>query len=102
MTRGIAIVALAITAWTVTQDPQQPPVFRSTGSVVAVDGSVRDVTRRVLTDLTAADFTVLDNGVPQQVEQVSYGRVPIDVTVGLDISRSVDGQPRTCLFVHLD
>jgi len=91
VTRGIAIVALAITAWTVTQDPQQPPVFRSTGSVVGVDVSVRDVTRRVLTDLTAADFTVLDNGVPQQVEQVSYGRVPIDVTVGLDISRSVDG-----------
>ena len=73
------------------QDPQQPPVFRSATSAVAVEASVRDATRRVLSDLTAADFTVLDNGVPQQVEQVSYGRLPIDVTVGLDISRSVDG-----------
>jgi VWFA-related protein len=73
------------------QDPQQPPVFRSGASAVMVDVSVRDASRRVLTGLGAADFTVLDNGVAQQVDDVSYGRLPIDVTVGLDISYSVTG-----------
>lgn len=73
------------------QDPQQPPMFRSNATEVAVDVTVRDASRRVLTDLTAKDFTVKDNGVAQDVDDVSYGRVPIDVTVGLDISRSVDG-----------
>jgi VWFA-related protein len=73
------------------QDPQQPPMFRSGATEVAVDVTVRDASRRVLTDLTAKDFIVQDNGVAQDVDDVSYGRVPIDVTVGLDISRSVDG-----------
>jgi len=73
------------------QDPQQAPVFRSGASAVMVDVNVRDSSRRVITDLGAADFTVLDNGVPQHVDDVSYGRLPIDVTVGLDISYSVTG-----------
>jgi len=73
------------------QNPQQPPVFRSGASAVMVDVNVRDSSRRVLTDLGAADFTVQDNGVPQQVDDVSYGKLPIDVTVGLDISYSVTG-----------
>ena len=73
------------------QDPQQPPVFRAAANAVIVDVSVRDSSRRTMTDLTAADFTVMDNGVAQAVDTVSYGRLPIDVTVGLDISRSVSG-----------
>ena len=83
----VAAAAISLDA----QDPQQPPVFRASANAVMVDVSVRDAQRRVLTDLTAADFTVTDNGVPQQVDDVSYGKLPIDVTVGLDISRSVTG-----------
>jgi VWFA-related protein len=71
--------------------PQQTPVFRTGTSVVSVDVSVRDARRRVVTNLTAADFTVLDNGVPQTVTDVSFGKLPIDVTVGLDVSYSVTG-----------
>jgi VWFA-related protein len=56
-----------------------------------VDVTVRDRTRRSIAGLEAADFEVLDNGVPQQVEDVSYGKLPIDVTVALDVSHSVTG-----------
>jgi len=91
MTRGLKLATVAMGLLALTQDPQQP-VFRSSASAVMVDVSVRDRTRRALNDLTSADFTVLDNGVPQQIDQISYGKLPIDVTVGLDISGSVNGQ----------
>jgi VWFA-related protein len=73
------------------QDAPRQPTFRAAVSGVAVDAVVRDRTRRPITNLTAADFEVLDNGVPQDVASVSYGKVPIDVTVALDVSFSVTG-----------
>lgn len=71
------------------QDP--PPTFRSGADAVTVDVSVRERSGRPVTGLTAADFQVFDNGVLQQVDEVSYGRVPIDITVALDVSYSVTG-----------
>jgi VWFA-related protein len=91
MTRTVGLAAAAMATWALAQDPQQAPVFRSTANVVMVDVSVRDSTRRVIDNLTASDFTVLDNGVAQQVDELSSGKLPIDVTVGLDISGSVGG-----------
>ena len=73
-----------------TRSPQQA-TFRSAANAVAVDVTVRNRSRRAITDLTAADFQVFDNGVPQEVAQVSYGKLPIDVTVALDVSYSVTG-----------
>jgi VWFA-related protein len=86
MTRGaIAVVAMAA-MWA-----QQAPTFKSRADAVVVDVSVRDGTR-VISNLTAADFEVLDNDVPQQVTDVSFGKVPIDVTIVFDVSQSVSGQ----------
>lgn len=73
-----------------TQDPP-PALFRSTTSAVMVDVSVRNSARRAITGLTTDDFEVLDNGVPQKIDQVTYGMQPIDVTVALDVSKSVSG-----------
>ncbi|MEX2271493.1 MAG: VWA domain-containing protein [Vicinamibacterales bacterium] len=64
--------------------------FRSGVDAVTVDVSVRDGSR-VVTGLRAADFEVFDNGVPQDVASVSYGKLPIDVTLTLDVSLSVTG-----------
>ena len=69
---------------------QQQPMFRTGIDAVSVDVSVRDGTR-VITGLTADDFEVFDNDVPQRIADVSYGKVPIDVTVALDVSLSVTG-----------
>ena len=70
---------------------RQVPTFRASADVVTVDVSVRDGSR-VVTGLSADQFVVLDNGVPQRVTDVSYGRLPIDVTVALDVSYSVTGR----------
>ena len=70
---------------------EQLPTFRGGVNAVTVDASVRDKSRRPVTGLTARDFQVFDNGVLQTVDTVSFGRLPIDVTVALDISYSVSG-----------
>lgn len=97
MKDGRARAALMLLAGTVLAVPatgawQDPPVtFRSGTSAVVVDVTVRDRSRRPVTGLKAADFEVFDNGVLQRVDDVSYGKLPIDVTVGLDVSYSVTG-----------
>lgn len=89
-----AVVALAAPRATrarAAQDPQQP-TFRSVTDSVAVDVSVRDGASVVAT-LAAPDFRVLDNGVAQDVTTAAYGKVPIDITVALDVSLSERGAP---------
>ena len=64
--------------------------FRSTADVVTVEVSVRR-DKRAVVGLAPADFEVLDNGVAQQIDTLSYERLPIDVTIALDVSASVTG-----------
>jgi len=85
------LVAAVIVAAGVSARMQEPQVFRSGTNAVAVDVTVRDRGRRTVMGLTAADFTVTDNGVPQEIASVSFGQLPIDVTVALDVSYSVTG-----------
>jgi VWFA-related protein len=47
--------------------------------------------KRPVTGLKITDFELLDNGVPQEISDLSYERLPIDVTVVLDVSASVTG-----------
>ena len=66
-------------------DPQQAPnaTFRTGVDAVAVEASVRRGNRPV-TGLKIGDFQLLDNGVPQQISDLNYERLPIDVTVLLE------------------
>src|SRR5260221_13984912 len=70
---------------------QEPKVtFRAGADAVAIEASVwRD--KRPVTGLKTSDFELLDNGVPQQISDLSYERLPIDVTMVLDVSASVTG-----------
>jgi len=70
---------------------EQLPTFRSMANAVAVDVTVRDSKRKSVVGLRPADFEVYDNGVRQDVAELSYGKLPIDVTVALDVSFSVTG-----------
>ena len=85
------ILVTAIVALLAAQDPTPQPTFRSKTSAVMVDVTVSDRTGRPVTGLESGDFEILDNGVVQQVTEVSYGKLPIDVTVALDVSHSVSG-----------
>ena len=89
----LAIVTTALFAATPSAaTPQQEPAatFRAGADVVSVEAAVRRE-KRPVTGLKVGDFQLLDNGVPQQISDVSYERLPIDVTVVLDVSASVTG-----------
>lgn len=71
------------------QEPQA--VFRSRVDAVRVDALV---TRggRAVSNLGAADFTVLDNGVRQAIDLVSFEDLPVNVVIALDVSASLTGE----------
>jgi VWFA-related protein len=96
MTGNAAFLAVIGAALMVGQStapvPQQPPAttFRSGADVVSVEAAVRRE-KRPITGLKIGDFELLDNGVAQEITDISYERLPIDVTVVLDVSASVTG-----------
>ncbi len=67
---------------------QAPAQFRSGVDVVELNVAVTNG-KKVVADLTAADFEVLDNGVRQEVLSVSRELLPIDVTMVIDTSASL-------------
>jgi VWFA-related protein len=83
---GAVVAAGCVTALAA----QGPPTFRGGVDMVAVGVSVRERGLPVV-GLEAGDFELRDNGVAQQVIDVSYEKLPADVTVALDVSQSVTG-----------
>ena len=69
---------------------QQAPTFRARTDTVVVAVSVTQGAKPV-TGLTAADFEILDKGVKQDIQDVSFGTLPIDLTLAIDMSDSVRG-----------
>jgi VWFA-related protein len=93
---ALAAVPLAAQAPATPQPPppaaDQPPIFRSGVKLVLVDVSVTGDGDTPVADLTAADFELTEDGVPQAVEQatlVQLDGTPRDNGEALDI-RSQD------------
>ena len=86
MTALLALLVLAGPAAVATQEP----AFSSKVEAVRVDVLVTDKGLTVR-GLQAADFDVLDNGVPQQVDLVSFEQIPLNLVFVLDMSSSVVG-----------
>jgi VWFA-related protein len=82
--------ALLAAALTVAQMPQDSQVFRSGIAIVELDVSVTRGGSPVA-GLTAADFSLTDNGVAQDLESVTLDQLPLSVTMVLDVSGSVSG-----------
>ncbi len=70
--------------------PAQSPLFSSKVEAVRVDVLVTD-NNQTVHGLGPADFDILDNGVPQQVDLVSFDQIPLNVILALDMSDSVAG-----------
>jgi Ca-activated chloride channel family protein len=87
--RWTALVA-AMTIGLVVPLGGQRPTFRASIDTVSVDVSVEQ-RGHPLTNLTADDFEVRDNGVVQQIGTISREALPIDVTFVADLSGSVRG-----------
>jgi VWFA-related protein len=83
------IVAAVSCAVFTTLGQDQRSVFQTVTDAVFVDVSVTQGNRPI-PSLTATDFAVLDNGVLQEIQGLSIEAVPIDATVLIDVSGSVD------------
>ena len=82
------LLSVAIAAMAVVGAGAQ--VFRSGVDGITVVVSVRAGNKPV-GGLTAADFDLSDNGVLQKISSVAAEKVPLDLTLLLDLSSSVDG-----------
>jgi len=69
----------------------QNATFSSRLDAVRVDALVTEGGKPVH-GLTAADFDVLDNGVRQSVDLVSFEELPVNVMLALDLSSSLTGE----------
>jgi Ca-activated chloride channel family protein len=67
----------------------QAQVFRTAANLVPLNITVTDGQKQFVKGLTAADFTVLEDGVPQQVEFFEATDVPLDLIILLDTSSSM-------------
>lgn len=92
------VAASVVLIWGSTAVPaaQQPPAaeqptFSSKLEAVRVDVLVTD-RGKVVPGLTASDFDVRDNGVPQTVDLVSFQDLSLNVILALDVSASVSGE----------
>jgi VWFA-related protein len=89
--RRLTIVAMVCLATGAVVAQQQPPVFRSRTATVSVAVSVKRG-NSIVSNLTAKDFHLTDNGVAQAVEAVAIESLPIDVSLFLDTSGSTSGK----------
>jgi VWFA-related protein len=88
--RSIAAVALTCLALARPLALPQTPRFSSRVEAVRVDVLVTD-RGGLVRGLRAGDFEVLDNGVPQQVDLVTFEHLPLNIVLALDMSDSVAG-----------
>jgi VWFA-related protein len=80
----VAIAAAAVCLFVATLEPRtatsaQVPQFRAGVDLVQLDVSVLDRKGQPVRGLTATDFTVLEDGVPQRIQAFSAIDIPIPV-----------------------
>jgi VWFA-related protein len=68
----------------------QQPTFRSRRDIVRIDVLVTAGNKPLL-GLQPADFEILDDGVPQHLDLMSFEDMPINAVLALDLSGSVTG-----------
>jgi VWFA-related protein len=66
--------------------------FRAASELVTTAVTVRDAEGRLVTTLKQTDFTIEEDGVPQPITQFTAERVPVSLSLILDVSDSMRGQ----------
>ena len=82
-------LALACTLVVVDASGQEATTFRTGVDLVALNVVVTDRAQELVSGLTATDFTVLEDGVPQEVAFFAATDIPIDLALLLDTSGSM-------------
>ena len=86
--RTFTTLALIVTA-TLTAIAQQEPTFRATTQIVSVPTTVTDAQGRLVPNLEQNQFSILDNGKPQEITFFQNETQPFTVVVMLDYSASM-------------
>jgi Ca-activated chloride channel family protein len=87
--RRLLALALALASLPALLVAQPAPIFRAATQIVPLYVTVTDATRRLVPGLEQGDFTVLDNGVPQELTLFDNNPRPFSVVVMLDTSLSM-------------
>jgi len=111
--RLIVAFAVALTAFTTPslqgqqpQEPSVPPVFRAQVDAAEVDALVTDAEGNPVTDLTADDFELLEDGKPQTIVSFALVNIPIEraerslalPAVEPDVRTNQDGEGRVYII----
>lgn len=86
-TLGVVLAAVVATGTAQAQE------FSARTELVEVYATVTDDEGRLVTDLTEADFEVLEDGRPQAVVTFTPGNVPVSLALAFDRSWSMQGAP---------
>jgi Ca-activated chloride channel family protein len=86
--RALSILALFALLFA-TAAAQQQPTFRSDTRIVPIVTTVTDAEGRLVPGLAQEEFTILDNGKPQEITFFSSDVQPFTVVVMLDYSASM-------------
>jgi VWFA-related protein len=97
--KAIATALAVVALWLAS--PAAQHTFRVGVERVRVDVLVTDKHKPVV-GLTAADFQISDNDVPQTVDLIDRETVPLSVSLVLDTSSSVEGDKMTHLASAVD
>jgi Ca-activated chloride channel family protein len=73
------------------QSRQEAPAFRSEVDLVSLNVTLTNQHDQLVGGLTAGDFAVFEDGVPQELSFFSSARLPMDVAILLDTSSSMAG-----------
>src|SRR5215204_5038001 len=85
----LALALAAVLAW---QDPQRPPTFRTGPELVRVDVTVIDRKGHPVTNLTADDFAVKEDGVPQKIQSFKFLEHTGERAPGDELSLTITSQ----------
>jgi VWFA-related protein len=91
---AVAAVTTVVVSAQAGATKEQPTLFRSTVDVVSLNVTVVDGQNRYITDLTAADFSVFEDGVRQDLIVFNRTSLPIALSLLVDTSASMESRMR--------
>jgi Ca-activated chloride channel family protein len=87
--RTFTTIAMLVAASLTAAAQQDTPTFKATTQIVSVPATVLDGQGRLVPNLEQGEFTILDNGKPQQITFFQNETQPFTVIVMLDYSASM-------------
>ncbi len=87
--RTFTTIAILVAATLTVVAGQDTPTFKATTQIVSVPATVLDAQGRLVPNLEQDEFTILDNGKPQQITFFQNETQPFSVVVMLDYSASM-------------